>query len=644
MVSRSRPFRTGTVNLSTSRVATETYETTDFSFTGLLGGIGLAAKVFLNEMPAQTDPLGEDNILGFCTGLLSGTNIPFSGRFTIVGKSPLTGTWGESNVGGKFGPELRRAGWDILFFKGRAPELSIVTVMDDEIAIIPAPELQGLDCVETEGQLKEKYGRRAEAATIGLAGEKKVLISGIVTDRGRIAARSGMGAVMGAKNLKAVVVRGTKKITVAKPDKLKELRTFVNKRIKKGPNFLLRPGLRAATRFAPWLRRLGVKNYGSLGPNTLVMETYKRWGTSAGTAILVETGGCTVKNWQGSHKDFPLSKSIELTSDNVTQYQSKRYACHSCPLACGGIVHYHDERYTIPESHRPEFETLAMLGPNILNEDLGAIIKLNDDCNRQGLDTIAVGSLLGFVIEALEKGILGNDDLGGLSPSWGSPDDLVDLVGLITRREGIGNILADGVGRAAAHFGGEELAVHIRNQAFPAHDPRFNRLQLLSYKLAAAPGRHNPFQELYVDMSRFDDMFPELDRDHRVPNFYCYHQTISSLGICQFGLLMGHYPALEFTNLTTGLNLSIEEFITVGERITTLKHMFNLREEINPLDSPVPSRLMSPTLSGPNRKSFLTEDGLYDRFLERLRWDPTTSHPDPDHIRELGLDKMLLDI
>lgn len=635
-------FTTGTINLSTLRHSVTTHKADDLTLIALLGGVGLAAKVIIEEMPAHTDPLGEENLLGFCTGLLSGTNVPFSGRFTVVGKSPLTGTWGEANAGGRFGPELRRAGWDILFIKGRAPELSIITVMDEDITIIPAPELQGLDCIETETLLKTKFGAKAEVASIGLAGEKRVLISGIVTDKGRIAARSGMGAVMGAKNLKAIVVRGTKKIRVAEPEKLKDLRILVTKRIKKGPNFLLRPGLRASTRFAPWLRRLGVKNYGSLGPNSLVIETYRRWGTAAGTAILVETGGCTVKNWQGSHKEFPLSKSVKLTSDNVTQHQTKRYACHSCPLACGGIIHFKDERFSISESHRPEFETLALLGPNLLNDDLGVIIKINDDCNRQGLDTIAIGSILGFVIEAFEKGLITRDDLSGLSPSWESPQDLVEIVELITRREGIGNILADGIGRAALQLGGEEIAVHIGNQAFPAHDPRFNRWQLLSYKLAAAPGRHNPFQELYIDMSRFDNMFPHLDRGYRVPNFYCYHQTISSLGLCQFGLLIGHYPALEFTNLVTGLNLSIEEFIAVGERITTLKHMFNLREGINPLEYPVPPRILAPTQSGPNRKTLLTEEGLYDRFLQGLRWDPVTAQPHPDRLKELGLDKMLL--
>ncbi|UCE14256.1 MAG: aldehyde ferredoxin oxidoreductase, partial [Candidatus Heimdallarchaeota archaeon] len=371
-------IKIGMVNLSTSKITVESHSFKDHIFKKYLGGMGLAAEYLLREIPLNADPLGPENILCFITGILSGTTVPFSGRFTVAGKSPLTNTWGEANSGGRFGPELRKTGFDIILIKGKAKDLSILNITNDSIKIHSTPYLAGKDCRETIAELESRHGSHVQVACIGLAGENLVLISGIVSDRDRIAARGGLGALMGSKNLKAVVARGTKNIPIYDPDGLRELRSLNNKWITKGLNFLLRPGLKASTSFASWIRRFKIKSYGSMSPSSMVIESYRRWGTSAGTAIAVETGDAPVKNWIGCHRDFPLKKSVKLTSDNVTKYQIRKYGCKRCPMGCGGIISYEDERYKLSESKKPEYETLAMLGPNLLIDDLGSIVNMND--------------------------------------------------------------------------------------------------------------------------------------------------------------------------------------------------------------------------------------------------------------------------
>ena len=641
----SNSIQIGIVSLSTSEINIESLSFQDDVFRKYLGGEGLAADYLLRRMPSKADPLGPENILCFITGILSGTTVPFSGRYIVAGKSPLTGTWGETNSGGRFGPELRQAGFDLLLIKGKAKELSILNITDDSIEIIPSSYLKGLDCVETEEELKEKYGSKVQVASIGLAGENLVLITGIVTDKSRVAARSGLGAVMGSKNLKAVVVRGTKDIPIYDPEGLRELRTVVNKWVSKGLNFLLKPSLKMSTTFAPWLRRLKVKNYETMSTSSMIIESYKRWGTAAGTAVLVETGDAPVKNWKGCFKDFPLKKSAKLATDNVTKYKVRKYGCKRCPMACGGVMNYQDDQYTIFETQKPEYETLAMLGSNLLNDDLGSIYAMNDYCNRQGLDTIAVGSILGYLMEAMENEIITEEDLGGLNISWGNSEDLLPLIKKITNREGIGDILASGVGRAAQQLGGQEFAIHINNQAIPAHDPRFSKAFIIPYRLDPTPGRHTPFTEVMVDISKFHKMYPSLDKKNRTFDYYCFHQTYSSLGLCQFGLAIGNYPTLDFVKLATGLNdLTIEDLITIGERILTVKHLFNLREGINPLDYILPRRILEKAEDGPNQDVSLIEeeDKIISEFLISLKWDIKTTIPDNAHLKELGLEDFIV--
>jgi len=634
----SNELKIGIIDLTSKSVTLESISFNSKEFSKYLGGDGFVAEYLLKNMPVGIDPLSPENYLCFITGILSATKVPFSGRYTVAAKSPLTNTWGEANSGGRFGPELRKTGFDILIIGGKANQLSTIIVTDYSIEIKPSPQLKGLDCTQTEDILKKEYGKKAQVASIGLAGENMVLISGIVTDKGRIAARSGLGAVMGSKNLKAVLAKGTKPIPIADPDGLNELRKLVNKRINKGISPLLKPGLTLSSAFAPWIRRFRVKKYGSMVPSNMIIEGYKKWGTCAGSAIAVETGDAPVKNWSGSHKDFPLNKSVKITGDNVTKYQIRNYGCHSCPLACGGIMSYSDKKYRIEETHKPEYESIIMLGSNLLNDDIGSIIELNEYCNRQGLDTIAAGSFLAYMIEAMEKGLLSDQEIEECKVTWGDPTNYLKLLKKVTNREGFGEILADGLLRAEKEIGGN-FGMHIQNQALPAHDPRFSKSMVIPYRLDPSPGRHTPFMELMIDISKFNKIFPDLDKSKRISDFYCYHKALSSVGLCQFSLMTGNFPLLEFINLATGLNLSGKDIITIGERILTLKHLFNLREGVNPLVFPLPPRVMNKSRQGPNTGITEKEEKeIINSFLMELDWDTTTTNPSMDRLKQLNLE------
>ncbi|MHA1973236.1 MAG: aldehyde ferredoxin oxidoreductase family protein [Candidatus Hodarchaeales archaeon] len=628
------------IDLSNESIQLKSHSFNDDIFKKLLGGHGIVLHYLLKHMPKNVDPLGSDNYLCFISGILSATGVPFSGRFTVAAKSPLTGTWGEANSGGRFGPELRKTGHDVLLIKGKLSELGILSVIDNEIRIIHSPDLKTLNTKKTEKILKEKYGAKTQVASIGLAGENKVLISGIVTDGGRIAARSGLGAVMGSKNLKAVIVRGSNKISVAHPEELKELRRLVNKRITKGVNFLMEPGLKASTKLAPWLRRFKVKNLGSMSPNNLIIEGYRRWGTCFGTALAVEIGDAPVKNWNGSYKDFPSKKSAKLTGDNVTKYQIKKYGCHSCPMACGGIINYKNERFNIQDSHKPEYETLIMLGANLLNDDLGTVFQLNEFCNSQGIDTIAAGSLLAYAIEAIEKGTLTIDELG-FTLEWGNPTNYERFLDMVVSREGVGDLFAQGLEYVSQKYG-SDFAIHIKNQALPAHDPRYSNSQLLPYRLDPSPGRHTPFMEIMADLSKFSKMFPELDKENHIPDFYMYNQLVSSLGLCEFSTLTGNFPIPEFIKFVVGYEFTGLELVSIGERIFNLKHIFNLRDGINILDYKLPTRVLNAAKTGPNKEiSHKTEKTLIEHFYTRLQWDLSTTIPRAERLKELGLEEYL---
>jgi aldehyde:ferredoxin oxidoreductase len=625
-----------------------------------LGGYGLGVRMLYEWMPPGADPLGAGNVLGFVPGLLTGTGVPFSGRFMVVGKSPLTGGWGDANCGGHFGPVLRSAGYDGLFVTGVSPQPVYLFIDEGKPELRDASHLWGLDTVETDRRIKEETGSAVRAVCIGPAGEKQSLISAIITDGGRAAARSGLGAVMGAKRLKAVAVRGGKRTAIPIHDKpaLSRLSGDYRQLFKGETPSSFRLFIRLTTLVLPLLRLLRVRV--SSTSTDMVINAYREYGTCSGTAFATEIGDAPVKNWLGTAaRDFPLRRSVRISDDAVIQHSVKRYGCRHCPIGCGGIVRLQGERYNVEESHKPEYETLAAFGPLLLNDDLESIIQINDICDRYGLDTISAGGIVAFAIECYERGLIGPEETGGLELSWGNAPAIVELMQKIARREGIGDFLADGVKRAAERIGGESepCAVHAGGQELPMHDSRYEPMLGLAYLVDPTPGRHTVANGGAYDVPSLQETYAAADLD--LPGQYEYQakgavfallnrhiQVVNCAGLCLFSLVMGQPPVRGWINAVTGWEMSHADLLRVGHRIQVLRHAFNLREGIRPGDFSLPSRAVgSPPLeAGPLKGVTLDMETMIRDYFQAMGYEESTGIPTAELLESLGLQEIVGDL
>jgi aldehyde:ferredoxin oxidoreductase len=421
-----------------------------------LGGYGLGARILFNRQKAGVDPLGPDAILGFVTGVLTGTDAMGGSRYVVVGKSPLTGGWGDANSGGNVGPYIKFAGYDAVFFTGVSDKPVYLLIDNGKAELKDASNLWGKDTFDTQDILREAHGKDLEIACVGPAGEKMSLIAAVMNNKGRAAGRSGLGAVMGSKKLKALAVKGNMKIPIADEAASKEMRT----------------------------RHVKNKNPRS--------EFIGGFGTSALMEMSVTSDDAPCKNWAGvATIDQPDYKQI--IAGPVKEQQQRKYGCWHCPVGCGGIMKPSDGEFKYDEhAHKPEYETLAMFGTNLLNSNLISIIKANDICNRYGLDTISAGACIAFALECYEKGILTKKDTDGIEMKWGDPKAIIAMTEKLAKREGFGAILADGVKKAAQKVGkgSEKYAMHVGGQEYPAHDTRGGLNFAIGYGANPTPGRH----------------------------------------------------------------------------------------------------------------------------------------------------------
>ncbi len=618
------------------------------------GGYGLGVRLLYERMLPGADPLGPDNILGFVPGLLNGTGVPFSARFTVVAKSPLTGGWGDANCGGHFGPALRAAGFDGVFVRGIS-ERAVYLFIDQKegrIELRDASHLWGLDSVETDRQIREEVGRGVQIVCIGPAGEKLSLISGIVSDGGRLAARSGLGAVMGAKRLKAVVVQGAERLPIHDNEALSRSAKGYRQLFKKETPGWLQYVTRKLKIAFPLIRSLGFKPSG--GPVQMVIHACREYGTCSGVALLTEIGDAPVQNWRGvAMRDFPLNQSALLSDDAITQHRVERYHCRHCPIGCGGFVRIEGGRHSVEKTHKPEFETLAAFGSLLLNDDLPSIIKINDICDRYGMDTISAGASVAFAIECMENGLISQEDAGGLDLSWGNSDAIVELVWKMVRREGFGNLLADGTKRAAEQIGkgSEAFAMHAGGQELSMHDSRYEPVVGLGYLLDPTPGRHTTSNLGLYGAEVLDDVFA-LENVGTMPKgseaqgrglVYAlvnrYMQIVNCIGICLFTLTMGKPPVLEWINAATGWDIDLKELLHVGHRVQVLRYAFNLREGIRPKDVSLPARAKGdpPLDTGPLKEVSLDVDAMVREYFRAMGYDETTGVPTGELLESLGL-------
>ncbi len=592
------------VDLSTGAIkeeATDAKMCRDF-----IGGYGVGARVLYSRQKGGVDPLGPDNILGFVSGPLTGTPVPTAARYQVVAKSPITGGWGDANSGGDFGPYLKFAGYDAVYFSGISPKPVYLLLDDGKAELKDAGRLWGKDAYETEDTLVAEYGKQSRVACIGPSGETLSLIAAVMTDHGSAAGRSGLGAVMGAKKLKAVVARGTLPVPMADKEPVDKLRLEQ------------------------------IKGWQAPGRGGMsFIERWHKYGTSALTANSAHSGDTPVRNWGGvGVVDVPDVSG--LNADTLLAQVTRPSGCWHCPIACKALIGEGKGEYKYAAgSRRPEYETLGSFGVMCGQSNGEAINMANDICNRAGLDTISAGTVVAFAIECYENGVLTRKDTGGVDLKWGDHRAMVAMTQQLARNEGLGAILAQGVKMAAEKIGkgAEKFAVHTGGQEIGMHDPKLVGFggwgSSARYQMDATPGRHT------------QGFGPAGRRGH----------LINALGVCTFGFGFGSTPEgdqrmVGMINGVTGWGASMDDVLNAGERIATIRHAFNLREGINELKWFVHPRVVgqTPLTAGP--LAGVTTDMQAQIYwnLGALDWDPITTKPSKAKLLSLGLDDVAKDL
>lgn len=602
-----------TVDLSTGRLQEESLDREMCQC--LIGGYGIGARLLYERMEPGCDPLGPENILGFFTGPLTGTRALSGTRYVVFAKSPLTETWGDANSGGTWGPNLKFAGYDGVLVKGISDNPVYLFIDDGKAELHDASWLWGKDTNETDDRLRERLGRGIVCACIGPAGEKLSRISCIINDKGRAAGRSGLGAVMGSKKLKAIVVRGNAKVPVVDEQQVLALRR----------KYLPQTG--------GWYQ--GSRAYGSIGS----------------LGYLATSGRSPVKNWAGAQPiDFPQAGD-KFDQTKIREYEFKKYGCWRCNIACGGFMQVKEGPYAGIVAHKPEYETACAFGTMCLNDDVPSLIKCNDIVNRAGLDSISAGCTIAFAIECYENGIISKSDTGGLELTWGNHRDMIKLLEQIGNRKGFGDTLADGVMRAAERIGkgSEQFAIHVHGQELPMHDPRNAPAYAVTYKLDATPGRHTRCGD---DWAILNLDFPEIDRyqysghAEKSKRKDCLMHVADASGTCLYAVSSYPYQYIpDFLSAITGWRYTVDDCFIIGERIANIRHAFNLREGHNPLQRKVPLRVVGvpPLTEGPDKGVTVDLDTMVREYCQAMAWDPLTAKPSPERLRELGIDFLIKD-
>ncbi len=584
------------VNLSTREIHEETPD--DDFYKDYIGGYGIGARILYNRQNAGADPLGPDNILGLITGPLTGSPAIGGSRYQAVAKSPLTGGWGDANSGGHFGPYLKFAGYDGVFITGISEKPVYLFIDNGKGELKDARHLWGKDTYETEDILRAEHGKKSRCVCIGPAGEKRARVACIITHKGDAAGRSGLGAVMGSKKLKAVVARGDKKVPVA--------------------------DMETANR----LRQEQIADLKEIG----FLQRFHRNGTGGHGDWSAHAGDTPVKNWGGIGViDVPDVSGLNVSK--VVANIEKRTGCWRCPAACKASLKPGAGEYKYPkDNHRLEYETIGAFGVNCGNTNVESINMASHLCNAYGMDTISAGTIIAFAMECYENGIITKADTDGIELIWGNHRALVAMTEKMVKREGLGDILADGVKRAAERIGkgAEKFAVHSGGQEMGMHDPKLDNAPGLGgkaaaamYKMDATPGRHT------------QDFGPHGFMNH----------LNNALGTCMIIFLWptarGPYVQRVY-NAVTGLNRSMAELLKAGERITNLRHLFTLREGINPLDRFIHSRIIGrpPQKDGPLAGVSPDLEAQTYWCLGALDWDRITTKPSRQKLLELGLDEI----
>lgn len=585
-----------------------------------IGGYGMGGRILYDEVPAWVGAFDAENLLIFSTGPVNGTPTPVAGRHTVVAKSPLTGFFGDANGGGFWGAELKAAGYDLLVISGRAERPTYVFVRDGEVRFGDATPYWGLDARESERRLKKDLGDdEIQVSNIGQAGENLVRFAGILTDEAnRIAARCGLGAVMGSKLLKAVAVRGSGRVPIANIEEFRKITQQVIKTVKEDKN----------------------------------IQTFSKGGTPMLFAPL----------WQLADTPGFNFTARELNPERLSwpggyeEILSGTRSCYLCPVGCRRISTVKEGAYAFePNVEGPEYETLSMLGANCGVADAKAVAKANDLCNLYGLDTISAGGTIAFAMECFEHGLITKEDTGGLELTFGNAEALLAMIEEIAFRQGFGDILAEGSRRAAKIIGGEaeDYAIHVKGVEIAAHDPRVFQGGGPHYACAITGGRHT--EGITIDwelLGRPRDAIG-LPKPNKSPEgkgvaakiTEDWTAFIASAGWCIFADVFAAYQHEEnfvkAFNAVTGLNLTIQDALLAGERIINIRKAFNVKHGATRADDKLPKRL----LEEKGRAGTVVDlSKTLEEYYDARGWDKKTSKPTKEKLTQLGLQDVAKDL
>ena len=571
-----------------------------------LGGASLAARLLYEDLTPDLDPLSPEAPLLFLNGPLSGTSGPAVGRYVICARSPATGLWAESNCGGFWGPELRKTGYDGLWIQGKAASPVYLWLQDGELEIRTADHLWGLETYAAQEAIQNELDAgKVRVATIGPAGELCIPFALVLCDHGRVAGRTGMGAVMGAKNLKAVAVQGSGEISVAEPARYQELRSASNRALR-------------ADNMTQVLRELGTS--GAAEYFDYLNEMPKRYFQRGSAHQELRSSGAYIK---------------ETILSGVS-------ACHACVIACGRVVRLEDGQ----KRKGPEYETLIGFGPNLELNDPVIATRMGELCDRYGLDTITTSNTIAMAYRLYEVGVIDANDTGGLELRWGTAEAIETLIHQIARREGFGAYLAQGARAFGAQFGGEDEAVQVNGLEVAYHDPRGASGMALVYATSPRGACHNQSDYFFVDIGQVDpglgmeyhDRLGGAEKAGNVARHQDLRTLTNSLVICVFAAIPPE-ELLGLINSACGLDWQVEDMLKAGERAWNLKRAINNRLGLTAANDILPNTLLQPfTDATPGENDFTPDfEAMLAAYYKARNWDPISGKPNQEKLLELGL-------
>ena len=581
-----------------------------------VGGRGVGARYLYDEVDPQVEPLAPENKLIFATGPLTGTNASCGARYMVVTKGPLTGAITTSNSGGKWGPELKFAGYDMIIFEGRSERPVYLWIFDDQVELRSAEHLWGKGVFETEDTLKTETGLLdCSIAAIGPAGENRVLFAAIVNDKFRAAGRSGVGAVMGSKNLKAIAVRGTGAVRIARPGEMMRAQWAMKQDLTEAP---------------------------------LTAEGLPQYGTLALMNVINEHGALPTNNYQQAQ--FDRAEKISGEELRETRLLSNK-ACFACTIACGRVSRISDEgvgRYAVTTSARnwkhategPEFENAWSLGADCGIDDLDAILKANTLCNDLGMDPISLGATIAAAMELYQKGVI-DDSQTGLPLRFGSGEAMVAMTEKTAYREGFGDELAEGSKRLADKYRQPDIFMGVKGQEFPAYDPRAIQGMGLGYATSNRGACHLRAYTVSAEIIGIPEPVDPRTTEGKAGLAIAFQNVstaVDATGLCLF-LTFG--TTLErirpILTAATGIDLDDEELVRVGERIWNLERVWNMRAGFTAADDTLPKRMLEEAIpSGPTKGEVNRLSEMLPDYYRERGWS-AAGEPSADKLRELGI-------